>query len=113
VFIVANICGNCAKIIISIKLNCNGANKCDLEGIIYQAGHEVIEDLKILAEPQEPLSMIDGTGNIHVNWVIKQISETQSYFDKFGNPRKTEFKIALEKYSDKYESLFSILRGLF
>jgi phage protein U len=90
-----------------------GADKCDLEGVIYQAGSEAIENLKILAETQEPLLMVDGSGNIHGNWVIKQISETQSYFDKFGNPRKVEFKIALEKYSGEYESLFNVLRRLF
>ena len=97
-----------------------GADKCDLEGIIYpsQVGYVSIlgkpmDELKSLAEEQKPVLMVDGTGNIHGNWVIKQVDETGSYFDKFGNPKKIEFKVDLEKYAGEYESLFSVLRRLF
>jgi phage protein U len=103
-----------------------GSERVDLEGIMYPFhtgfGEKVvsqmifgnlIDELKQLAESQKPVLMVDGTGNIHGNWVIKQIDETQSYFDKFGNPKKIEFKLNLEKYSETNENLLDIIIGLF
>jgi phage protein U len=72
-----------------------------------------MNELKELAESQKPVLMVDGTGNIHGNWVIKQIDEQESYFDKFGNSKKIEFKLSLEKYSESNDSLLNILFGLF
>jgi phage protein U len=69
--------------------------------------------LRDLAETQEPALMVDGSGGIHGLWAIKQISETQSYFDKFGSPQKIEFKLALEKYNEYEFSWLDILRRLF
>jgi phage protein U len=93
-----------------------GTDKVDLEGVMYSsfAGFaDQIEPLKDLAETQEPALMVDGSGGIHGLWAIKQISETQSYFDKFGNPQKIEFKLALEKYNEEAFSLWDVLRRLF
>jgi phage protein U len=93
-----------------------GADKVDLEGVLYPgfAGFDnQIELLKEIAEEQEPALMVDGSGGIHGLWAIKQISETQSYFDKFGNPKKIEFKLDLEKYNEEEFSWLDILRRLF
>jgi phage protein U len=93
-----------------------GADKADLEGIIYPgfAGFNgQIALLKEMAETQEPALMVDGNGEIHGLWAIRQISETQSYFDEFGNPKKIEFKLALEKYNEKKFSWLDILKRLF
>lgn len=97
-----------------------GADKCALEGIIFpsQVGYismlgKPMDELKSLAEEQKAVLMVDGTGNIHGNWVIKQVDETGNYFDKFGNPRKIEFKVALEKYAGEYEGLLNMLGRLF
>jgi phage protein U len=89
-----------------------GVDKVDLEGTLYFdfAEPNVLDELRVLAEEQKPLLMVDGTGNIHGNWVIKQIDEQESYFDKFGRPRKTEFKVSLEKYSET--GISNIFRGL-
>jgi phage protein U len=94
-----------------------GASKADLEGVVYpdQAVPTIlfsnpIEALQEIANMQEPMLMVDGTGVIHGLWAIKQISETQSYFDKFGNPKKIEFKLALEKYNEEEFSWFNFLR---
>lgn len=82
-----------------------GSDRIDLEGIIYPnfTDSSSIEDLRIIAESQEPQILVDGTGNIHGFWVIKQIAETQSFFDKFGQPKKIEFNINLEKYGEFYD----------
>jgi phage protein U len=97
-----------------------GADKVDLDGVMYpdQAVPatilaDPIAELRELAETQEPTLMVDGGGAIHGLWAIKQISETQSYFDKFGNPKKIEFKLALEKYHEKEFSWLDILRRFF
>jgi phage protein U len=93
-----------------------GADKVDLEGVIYSSFAvfaDQIEPLKDLAETQEPALMVDGSGGIHGLWAIKQISETQSYFDKFGSPKKIEFKLALEKYNEYEFSWLDILRRIF
>ncbi|MBQ3945826.1 MAG: phage tail protein, partial [Alphaproteobacteria bacterium] len=59
-----------------------GSNKCTLGGIVYHK-NQPLENLKTLAENQKPLIMVDGTGGVHGNWIIRQINETESYFDKF------------------------------
>ena len=82
-----------------------GSDRIDLEGIIYPnfTDSSSIEYLRIIAESQEPQILVDGTGSIHGFWVIKQIAETQSFFDKFGQPKKIEFNINLEKYGEFYD----------
>jgi hypothetical protein len=79
-----------------------GADKIEMEGVIYHPAANPIDELKNLAEEGKPQMMVDGSGNIHGNWVIKQIDETGSYFDKFGNPKKVEFKVSLERYGSDY-----------
>ena len=96
-----------------------GADKVDLDGVIYpQAApgrifSDPISELRAIAEEQDPTLMVDGSGGIHGLWVVKQISETQSFFDKFGNPKKVEFSISLEKYNETEISWLDILRRLF
>jgi phage protein U len=93
-----------------------GADRADLEGVVYPGFtgfDDQIELLKEIAETQEPALMVDGSGGIHGLWAIKQISESQSYFDKFGNPKKIEFKLVLEKYNEEEFSWLDILRRLF
>ena len=82
-----------------------GSDRIDLEGVIYpdQVYGNSIDDLRIIAESQEPQILVDGTGSIHGFWVIKQIAETQSFFDKFGQPKKIEFNINLERYGEFYD----------
>jgi phage protein U len=92
-----------------------GADKVDLEGVVYpqaapgRAFSDPIGTLQDLAETQEPALMVDGIGGIHGLWAIKQISETQSYFDKFGKPKKVEFSISLERYDDGNYGLSDVL----
>jgi phage protein U len=92
-----------------------GADKVDLEGVVYpQAAFgrvftDPIGELREIAETQEPALMVDGSGGIHGLWAIKQISETQSYFDKFGKPKKVEFSTSLERYDAENYRLSDIL----
>lgn len=82
-----------------------GSDRIDLEGVVYpdQIYGNFIDNLKIIAESEEPQILVDGMGNIYGFWVIKQIAETQSFFDKFGLPKKIEFNINLEKYGEFYD----------
>ena len=85
-----------------------GSEKIDLEGVIYPNFAKYatqITEMKLLAESQKPQLLVDGKGQIHGNYVIKQIDETQSFLDKYGTPQKIEFKISLEKYGEVYDFL--------
>ena len=91
-----------------------GADKVDLDGILFPdfAKQNVLGELKILAEEQNPTLMVDGNGEIHGLWIVKQIAETMSFFDKFGNAKKVEFSISLEKYSETEIGWLEILGGV-
>ncbi len=89
-----------------------GSDKCTLDGVVYHKT-QPLNQLKSLAEDQKPILMVDGAGGIHGNWIIRQINETESYFDKFGNSQKVEFKVELERYSGEELELLNILRSLF
>jgi phage protein U len=56
--------------------------------------------IRLMAEQGKPLLLIAGTGLVLGRWVITEISDTGTFFAPNGQPRRTEFNLALKKYDD-------------
>jgi len=78
-----------------------GDDTIDLEGVVYpsfRGGGAQISKLRALAGSGLPQVVIDGIGNVYGRWVVTKITERQSYFAAFGQPRKQEFTISLLRF---------------
>lgn len=64
-------------------------------------GKDQIEMLRELAAKMEPLQMVSGDGTVLGKWVILDISENETAHFEDGTPRKQEFSMSLERFSDE------------
>lgn len=53
-----------------------------------------------MANSGKAYTLVDGLGVYHGLFVIESISETGSYFNKFGQPRKIEFTVELTRIDE-------------
>lgn len=80
-----------------------GTDKINLEGVIYphfRGGLGQINSMREMAGEGEPLSLIDGQGNVLGRYCITKIEETQSDLVLNGLPRKQVFKLELQSYGE-------------
>jgi uncharacterized protein len=80
-----------------------GAERIDLEGIIYphfRGGLEQINIMRNFLAQRKPHLLIDGKGYILGYFVITHIEETQTTFLADGTPKKVEFRISLARYGE-------------
>lgn len=49
-----------------------------------------------------PLIMMDGTGRVWGQWVIKEVEETRRVFEADGTPKRVEFQIVLVRYDEGF-----------
>jgi phage protein U len=80
-----------------------GDDAISLSGVVYpewNGGTGQLDDLRSLAADRQPLTMIDGRGNVLGRWVIERVEEGQSVFAQAGVARKQEFTLGLKKYDD-------------
>ncbi len=80
-----------------------GTDTINLSGVIYpryRGGLGQIELMKKEAAKGESLLLTDGLGVVHGDWVIKQISETNTNFIEGGVALKTEFSLQLLAYGE-------------
>jgi phage protein U len=80
-----------------------GADEITLTGVIYthfKGGLTQLDNMRSEAAKGEALLLTDGLGEIHGDWVIKRIAETQSKFIAKGAPRKQSFTMALSFYGE-------------
>ena len=80
-----------------------GADTRVLEGTIYPhfaGGLGQLDRMREIAGMGVPLLYSDGTGKVHGQWVITQLSEGQSHFLPGGVPRKITFSLTLQKYGE-------------
>ena len=81
-----------------------GSDVINLTGVIYphfKGGLSQLQSMREQALKGSPLQLADGLGQIWQSWIIKQIDETQTYFDAGGLPLKIEFKLQIERYGDE------------
>lgn len=64
-------------------------------------GKNQIETLREMAAEMKPLHMVAGDGTILGKWVILGIEESKSAHFEDGVPRKQEFSMSLERFSDE------------
>lgn len=80
-----------------------GDDAISLAGVVYpewNGGTGQLDDLRSLAGDRQPLTMIDGRGNVLGRWVVEKVEEGQGVFAQAGVARKQEFTLALKKYDD-------------
>lgn len=80
-----------------------GDDSISLSGVIYpewNGGTGQLDDLRSLAADRQPLTMIDGRGNVMGQWAIEKVEEGQGVFAQAGVARKQEFTLSLKKFGD-------------
>ncbi|MES9873170.1 MAG: phage tail protein [Candidatus Sedimenticola sp. 6PFRAG7] len=80
-----------------------GAETISLEGDIYphfKGGLGQLESMRSEAGKGVPMILVDGTGRIWQQWVIKQVEETQRLLFNDGTPSKIEFRMQLTRYGE-------------
>jgi phage protein U len=80
-----------------------GDDAISLSGVVYpewNGGTGQLDALRGLAGDRQPLTMIDGRGNVLGRWVIERVEEGQGVFAQAGVARKQEFTLGLKKYDD-------------
>lgn len=78
-----------------------GAETITLPGVIYpewRGGLEQLDAMRAQAGKGEPLTMIDGRGNVMGKWAIESVEEKQAVFASAGVPRKVEFTLQLRRF---------------
>lgn len=80
-----------------------GEESIDLDGIIYptfKGGLGQLEDMREQAGRGEPLTLVDGLGEVWGTYCIEEIQETRRVFLANGAPRKIEFSLKIARYGD-------------
>lgn len=80
-----------------------GDERLELEGIIhphFAGGLGQLDRMRELAGQGEPQMLSDGRGRVWGLWCIERIEETQTIFDRNGDPFKIEFRLALGRYGE-------------
>ncbi len=78
-----------------------GAETITLPGVIYpewRGGFGQLDAMRAQAGQGQPLTMIDGRGQLMGKFAIERIEESQSVFADAGAPRKQEFTIQLRRF---------------
>lgn len=78
--------------------------KISLSGVVFptydNVGAEQIEIIRALAAQMTPQLLVGGDGRILGKWCVTSISENDSCFFEQGTPRKQEFSLEMERYTD-------------
>lgn len=78
-----------------------GEDKISLAGVIYTefiGGTGQLDAMRATADMGEPLTLIDGRGNVIGDYVILSISERQDAFAQAGAPLRQQFTMSLHRY---------------
>lgn len=80
-----------------------GEDSITLSGVMAAelvGSNEPLEKLEKMADAGEAYVLVDGGGHVYGAYVIDNISMTGQYLDKEGKPRRTEFRITLNRVED-------------
>ncbi|MBX9612440.1 MAG: phage tail protein [Burkholderiales bacterium] len=59
-----------------------------------------LDQIHQMADTGAPFVLVDGMGRVYGQFVITEKSETASYFNQLGDPRRIEFSISLQRVDD-------------
>lgn len=79
-----------------------GARSIELPGRIYpyyKGGLKQVQAMNQLAGLGEVQLLVDALGNIHGDFAITEVEETQSVFDASNAPRRIDFRMKLARAS--------------
>lgn len=79
-----------------------GDDTITLPGLILpEFGQRIsLDEIHQMADTGAPFVLVDGGGRVHGQFVITDKSETGSYFDQLGTPKRIEFSITLKRVDD-------------
>ena len=66
----------------------------------FAGGHTQMGQIRSSGDDGKPLKLVDGRGYVWGDFVITNLTETQSYFTPTGTPRRIDFQITLQEYGD-------------
>lgn len=81
-----------------------GEETVSLRGVIYPKdprlgnGFAQLEDMRREAMRGVPRGVASNLGRYYGQWCIKSIRDTQTFFDRNGEPRRVEFSIEMTHY---------------
>jgi uncharacterized protein len=59
-----------------------------------------LDEIHDMGDTGEPFVLVDGAGRVYGLFVITDKSETHSYLDQLGRPKRIEFTITLKRVDD-------------
>jgi hypothetical protein len=77
-----------------------GPEELEIDGTVYPEYFRGFEEVRNLPRSgSRPLVVASGSGDVYGQWIVKNVGNMQTYFDRSGNPRKVEFSIRLAKFN--------------
>lgn len=76
-----------------------GAETITLSGVVYSdfGNRQQLDTLRDMARAGEAYALVDVSGLVYGLYVVNTVTETGSYFDARGVPKRTEFSVALTR----------------
>jgi phage protein U len=79
-----------------------GPEEVGIEGTVYPEYFRGIEEVRNLPRSgSQPLVVASGSGDVYGQWIVKSVSNVETLFDRFGQPRKVDFTIQLCKFNTR------------
>ncbi|PWC09672.1 phage tail protein [Brenneria roseae subsp. americana] len=82
-----------------------GESQITLSGVLYPeitGGNLALSALTTMGYMGRPWPLIEGTGKIYGMYVLTGLQRTNEELDRYGNPKKIEFSISLQRVDEDY-----------
>lgn len=66
----------------------------------FAGGQTQMDQIRASGDGGKPLKLVDGRGYVWGDFVITNLTETQSYFYPTGLPKRIDFQITLQEYGN-------------
>lgn len=79
-----------------------GDDTITLPGVVLpEFGQRIsLDQIHQMADTGAPFVLVDGMGRVYGQFVITEKSETASYLNQLGEPKRIEFSITLQRVDD-------------
>lgn len=76
-----------------------GPETFNMSGVVYQelGNRKHLDTLREMADAGEAYALVDAAGHVYGLYLVNDMSETGTYFNKDGTPKKSEFTISLTR----------------
>ncbi|RLM23692.1 phage tail protein [Brenneria alni] len=82
-----------------------GESQITLDGVLYPeitGGNLSLSALTTMGYMGRPWPLIEGSGKIYGMYVLTGLQRTGAEFDRYGNAKKIEFSISLQRVDEDY-----------